>query len=352
MRREAPGREELRRRLAEQVAAYLDGVPWAPLLRRSRDRRPGVLLRPLVRRLPHAGTGLSPPAGRPPGSGGAAPGRAVEDRPRRISRDGAYPLDRGRRRELFDVPATRLRRVGPPPGPSLGWLDAVALYAELVAGWGIVEQPGVWEGIRAVFEAVDLDTVLPRRAESEPGRPPGPGEAGHPGPGMRRSPRRRARRADRLRARIVEEFRRGAGTMAAESIPGVARIDELIGRGDAVWTRLGGHKSKITLFLGLSPRAAEALAPEVSGPARAYLDVDRPDHADMVPGLGRAAGPLRREFRRLSGQRPGNLRGACPARRARIVAPRSPRTSTSPGARATCSRSRSWRWRSVGRERG
>ena len=56
----------------------------------------------------------------------------------------------------------RLRRAGPPPGPSLGWLDAVALYAESVAGWGIVEQPGVWEGIRAVFGAVDLDRSPPQ----------------------------------------------------------------------------------------------------------------------------------------------------------------------------------------------
>jgi hypothetical protein len=30
-----------------------------------------------------------------------------------------------------------------------------------MAGWGIVEQPGVWEGIRTVFGAVDLDRINP-----------------------------------------------------------------------------------------------------------------------------------------------------------------------------------------------
>jgi hypothetical protein len=166
----------------------------------------------------------------------------------------------------------RLHRAGPPPGPSLGWLDAVALYAESVAGWGIVEQPGVWEGIHAVFGAVDLDRITPTErnrtlasllAFKELASRTGHAELAEEA----------VRRAALLRARIVEEFRRGAGALAAEPITGVARIDQLIGKGDAVWTRLGGHKSKATLFLGLTPRAADALGPEVSGPTRKYLDL-------------------------------------------------------------------------------
>ena len=271
--REVPSRDELRRRLAEQVAAYLDGAPG-----RRCTSIPGSA----------AGSSFSitrptssapcrwpmPTCQRPsaiasrgtwPNSGG---------RPRRI-RAGTYSLDSGRRRELFEVPTTRLRRSGRPPGPSLGWLDAVALYAEFVAGWGIVEQPGVWEGIRAVSGAVDLDRISPAErnrtlagllALKELGSRTGHAEIAEEA----------VRRADQLRARIVEEFRRGAGSLTAEPIAGVARVDELIGRGDAVWTRLGGHKSKVTLFLGLTPRAAEVLGPEVSVPARTYLDlIDR-----------------------------------------------------------------------------
>jgi outer membrane protein assembly factor BamB len=272
--REAPGRDELRRRLAEQVAAYLEGAPWAPLY-----VDPGIGGREFF--FDH-----SSDAFRALSLAHAHLPEALRKRVERhlaeqwrtappYSRDAAYPLDCGRRRELFDVPEARLRRVGPAPGPSLGWLDAVALYAESVAGWEIVEEPGAWEGIRAVFDAADADPISPaernralagllamRELASRTGHEEVAAEA--------------ARRAGRLRAQIVEVFRRGAGSLAAESIPGVARIDELIGRGDAIWTRLGGHKSKITLFLGLTPRGAEALAPEVAGPARADLDfIDR-----------------------------------------------------------------------------
>jgi hypothetical protein len=209
--REVPSRDELSRRLAEQVAAYLDGVPWAPLY-----VDPGIGGREFF--FDH-----SSDAFRALSLAHAHLPDALRDRVARhlaeqwrsappYSRAGTYSLDHGRRRELFEVPAMRLRRAGLPPGPSLSWLDAVALYAESVAGWGIVEQPGVWEGIRAVFGAVDLDRIT----SAERNRT----LAGLLALKELASRTRHSevteeavRRADHLRARIVEEFR-GGGRIA------------------------------------------------------------------------------------------------------------------------------------------
>ncbi len=56
----------------------------------------------------------------------------------------------------------------------------------------------------------------------------------------------------------------------------MARVDELIARGDGLWVPISGHKSKIALFLGLTPRAAGAIRSEVGDDATVLIGaIDR-----------------------------------------------------------------------------
>lgn len=271
---ESPARDELRRRLAEHVAAYLDGAPWAPFYvdpgiggREFSFDHSSDAFRALSMAAPHLPDDLRDRVE-----------RHLDERWRTappFSVAGFRPLDEGRRRELFDVPGDRPRRDGPAPGPSLGWLDAVALYAERVAGWEVVADPGIWEELQSVFDAVDPEAIAPTERNRALAGLLAMAElaerTGHDAVAAEA-----ARRADRVRAEIIAAFLRCGASLEAESIGGVSRIDDLIHGGDALWARLGPHRSKIALFLGLTPRTAAAIAPEVAGPARSALDfVDR-----------------------------------------------------------------------------
>jgi hypothetical protein len=179
-------------------------------------------------------------------------------------RGESLPLDKGRRRELFDVPPHDLTWSYHPSWPQVSHLYAVWLYGERTGDWDSVKEQ--WQAVRLVWQnyaarPLEFDTRqgghlylnrtaagclayarLARRFDDTAGAEAATRELGRL--------TKEALRVYRERARVADETLRqpaGKGDVAGNS-------------GRKLYFHLNNHKSKLALFLDLSPELASALA--------------------------------------------------------------------------------------------
>src|SRR5262249_15235432 len=141
---------ELRAELAREVEELLDGWPWAPLYVQmgigSRDfsfAHPSYAVQALALAYPHL------------------PGELAERAKQRAKAElaaclqtEALPLDKGRRRELFEVPPHDLSWSYHPHWPEVSHLYALWLYGERTGDWEAVKDLApaareLWKGYAA-----------------------------------------------------------------------------------------------------------------------------------------------------------------------------------------------------------
>lgn len=137
--------QPLREELARAVEELLTGWPWAPLHLQmgigGRDfyfAHPAAAVRALALAYPHLPAALA----------ARARERARAELPRCLQPD-LLPLDRGRRRELYDLPPHALSWQHRPAPSLAGHLDAVWLYGERSGDWPAVK--ALWPEVRAAW---------------------------------------------------------------------------------------------------------------------------------------------------------------------------------------------------------
>jgi outer membrane protein assembly factor BamB len=251
---------ELRDELAREVGELLDGWPWAPLYLQmgigSRDfffAHPCYAVQALARAYPFL----------PKETAAKARERAKAELAGCLTKE-AVPLEKGRRRERFDVPPHDLSWSYHPRWPAVSHLYAVWLYGERTGDWDAVE--GLWPRAREVWKdyaarPLEFDAKqgghlylnrtasgclayarLARRFGDADGAEAATRELGRL--------TKEALRVYRERAKVADEAlrqRAGKGDIAGNA-------------GRQLYFHLNNHKSKLALFLDLSPELGAALA--------------------------------------------------------------------------------------------
>jgi hypothetical protein len=250
----------LRQELAREVEEVLTGWPWAPLYLQmgigSRDfffAHPSYIVQALALAYPHLPKEL------------AAKARArARAELAGCLRAEALPLDRGRRRELFAVPPHDLSWSYHPRWPAVGHLHALWLYGERTEDWDAVKD--LWPGARKVWRAYAERPLafdarqgghlylnrtmagclayarLARRFDS-------PADAAAA-----------TRELDRLLREALRVYRQRA-KVAAETLRQRTSKGDISGnQGRKLYFHLNNHKSKLALFLDLTPELGTALA--------------------------------------------------------------------------------------------
>jgi hypothetical protein len=257
--REATG--ELRQQLAAEVTELLEGRPWAPLYVQmgigSRDfyfAHPSFELRALALAIPH----LDPPlAERAKETARALLADCLEPQ--------SLPLDRGRRRELFDVPAHDLSWSYHPQWPAVSHIEAIWQYGERTGDWESVRP--LWPRIRDV-STPNSRAPLPVLAD----RGLGHLWLNRTAAGCLAVARLARRFEDRdAEALATEQFERVAksGIMLtrAKAAAATSVLSQPTSRGDLsgnqarlLYLPLNNHKSKLAWSLDMSPELARAYA--------------------------------------------------------------------------------------------
>jgi hypothetical protein len=270
---------ELRGDLAREVKELLDGWPWAPFYLQmgigSRDfffAHPSYAVQALARAYPYL----------PPDLAAKARARARAELARCLQAD-ALPLDRGRRRELYEVPPHDLSWSYHPHWPVVSHLAAVWLYGERTGDWDSVQT--LWPDVRKVWSwyfdhrlAVDARqgshlylnrTIAGCLAYARLARRFG--ADGEVQPALQE--------LDRLLRLLLDYYRASAGTAAETLQKRTSRGDTEHNQGRKLYFHLNNHKSKLALFLDLTPevgRALAAAAPEETAVLQRWVDLLMP----------------------------------------------------------------------------
>ncbi len=251
---------ELRAELAREVEEVLAGWPWAPFYLQmgigSRDfyfAHPSYAVQALALAYPHL----------PPGLAAKAQARARAELAGCL-RPEALPLDRGRRRELYEVPPHDLSWSYPPRWPALSHLYAVWLYGDRTGDWEAVR--ALWPEAREAWaryagQPLALDaqqgghlylnrTAAGCLAYARLARRFGAGE----------DARAATRELGRLLRMALGYYRAKAATAAETLRQETTRGDIAYNPGRKLYFHLNNHKSKLALFLDLTPELGRALA--------------------------------------------------------------------------------------------
>jgi hypothetical protein len=278
LRVEAPAgasADRLRAELAREVEELLDGWPWAPFYLQmgigSRDfyfAHPAYAVQALALAYPHLP---------------AAVARRAKERVREeltgCLRADALPLDRGRRRELYDVPPHDLSWSYHPHWPALGHLHAVWLYGDRTGDWEAVR--ALWPRAREVWRAYAAKPLAPDARQG------GHLYLNRTAAGClayARLARRfgaaedaaaATRELDRLLKLALADYRARAAVAAGVLRQRTTRGDIDHNPGRKLYFHLNNHKSKLALFLDLTPelgRALAAAAPAETAVLRRWAD--------------------------------------------------------------------------------
>ncbi len=252
--------KELRAELGREVEELLAGWPWAPLYLQmgigSRDfyfAHPSYAVQALALAYPHL----------PPELAAKAKERARAELAGCL-RPEALPLDRGRRRELYEVPPHDLSWSYHPRWPPLSHLYAVWLYGERTGDWGAVQ--ALWPEVRKVW-----GQYADRRLE------PDAKQGGHlylnrtaagclayarlaRRFGGEEDTRAATAGLDRLLKLLLGYYRAKAAVAAETLRQTTSRGDIEHNQGRKLYFHLNNHKSKLALFLDLTPELGRALA--------------------------------------------------------------------------------------------
>lgn len=195
-------------------------------------------------------------------------------------RAGLYAVDRGKRRELFDIPVQFLRRRGRPMPHPLGNLYALWLYCDRVGDGAIVDKH--WSAIRSCyasfaasdwrFDGEKCDLFANRYiggligyARLARGRDD-------------RSASEASRKAASALAGRIRSFHADVGHIRLPSIRNVRQVGRFIARGNGLYCGRG-HYAKIDKFLDLQPEIAAAVrdyAPKAAGFYLRLVDITMP----------------------------------------------------------------------------
>jgi outer membrane protein assembly factor BamB len=247
----------LRQQLAAEVTELLDGRPWAPLYLQmgigSRDfyfAHPSFEVHALAQAIPY----LEPPlAERAKGTARSLVAECLKPE--------ALPLDRGRRRELFDVPPHDLTWSYRPDWPAISHVHAVWLYGE---------RTGDWEAVATLWPAIKQNWTdyaqKPLEVESSPGHL----WLNRTAMGLLAIARLARRLADEdVAAAATREFERlvdaGIGLTRLKAATAIRTLRQPTSRGDLsgnqarfLYVPLNNHKSKLGWSMDLSPEIARA----------------------------------------------------------------------------------------------
>ena len=186
-----------------------------------------------------------------------------------FTRQAWYPLDKGERRELFRVPPDVLRRTGrPAPHHPFGNVHAVWLYAERCGEWDRVT--AAWPGIKACFAdfAKAGWKLDPEKGDLKANRYLASllafariaGKAGDAD-----AARQATAMADRATEALIAWWKAVAARISPRIFADIREWDAFIHKGNGLFYRVSGHKSKVALFHDLTPEVAaivKAKAPE------------------------------------------------------------------------------------------
>jgi hypothetical protein len=198
-------------------------------------------------------------------------------------RADALPLDRGKRRELYDVPPHDLSWSYHPRWPVVSHMHAVWLYGERTGDWKAIE--ALWPEVRKAWS---------RYAEkplAEDARQGGALYLNRTAAGclaFARLARRFGTDAevkaatgelDRLLKMLLRYYRAKAATAAQTLRQRTSKGDTHHNQGRKLYFHLNNHKSKLSLFLDLTPelgRALAATAPAETAELRQWVDLLMP----------------------------------------------------------------------------
>jgi hypothetical protein len=269
----------LRADLAREVQELLDGWPWAPFYLQmgigSRDfsfAHPSYAVQALALAYPHL----------PPDLAARARERARAELAGCL-RAEALPLDRGRRRELYEVPPHDLSWSYAPRWPVVSHLAAVWLYGDRTGDWDAVK--AIWPEVRQVWGRYAGQPLAPDS-----------GQGGHlylnrtiagclayarlaRRFGTDEEVRAATRELDRLLRLLLDDYRARATTAAATLRQRTSQGDISHNQGRKLYFHLNNHKSKLALFLDLTPEVGRALAdaaPEETAVLRRWVELLMP----------------------------------------------------------------------------
>jgi hypothetical protein len=266
---------ELREELAREVEELLAGWPWAPFYLQmgigSRDfsfAHPSYAVQALALAYPHLPAELA----------AKAKARARGELARCLQAE-ALPLDRGRRRELYEVPPHDLSWSYHPRWPLVSHLYAVWLYGDRTGDWEAIQT--LWPELQKVWGryaeqplALDLKqgghlylnrTVAGCLAYARLARRFG-AEA---------DVQAAIRELDRLLPLLLRSYRARAAIAAQALEQQTSKGDTDHNQGRKLYFHLNNHKSKLALFLDLTPELGRALAvaaPEETTVLRRCID--------------------------------------------------------------------------------
>jgi hypothetical protein len=273
------GTQELRTELAQEVVELLAGWPWAPFYLQmgigSRDfyfAHPAYAVQALALAYPHLPADLA----------ARAKARAREDLEGCLRPD-ALSLNRGRRRELYEVPPHDLSWSYHPRWPPLSHLHAVWLYGDQTGDWEAVQ--ALWPKTQDVWRRY---TAQPLVADAKQGGHLYLNRTATGCLAYTRLARRfgaaedaaaATRELDRLLKLILTTYRAKAATAAETLGHKTSRGDINHNPGRKLYFHLNNHKSKLALFLDLTPglgRALAAAAPAETAVLRRWTELLMP----------------------------------------------------------------------------
>jgi hypothetical protein len=252
--------KELRTELAREVKELLNGWPWAPFYLQmgigSRDfyfAHPSYALQALALAWPHL----------PKELGNQARSRILTELAACMQTE-ALPLNVGRRRELYEVPPNDLSWSYQPHWPAISHVHAVWLYGERTGDWQAVE--AFWPKLQ---ESWSRYSARPLAVDARQG---GHLYLNRTAAGClayaRLAHRFRAekeatvatRELDRLLKLMLSTYRTRAA-IAAETLQRTnSQGDIHHNQGRKLYLHLNNHKSKLVLFMDLTPELGRALA--------------------------------------------------------------------------------------------
>jgi len=190
------------------------------------------------------------------------------------TRQAYYPLNEGKRRELFDVPEAELAggRGYSEPLP-LGNLYPVWEYAQCCDEWDRVL--AAWPQILAAYDEFKAknwhldpaqgDVYMNRYLSGLIGFARIARKQGAP------QADEAARYAARELQALLDHYQQGVKGLAPKVVENVGQVDAFIGAGDAVFLKVVGHKSKVAKFLELSPEVGRAVSEQAPAAAKAFV---------------------------------------------------------------------------------
>lgn len=270
---------ELRTELNRGVRELLDGWPWAPFYLQmgigSRDfyfAHPSYAVQALSLAIPH----LSPELA------ARARDRARDELPRCLQRD-PLPLAEGRRRELYTVPPHDLSWSYAPRWPVLSHVHAIWLFGERTGDWAAVEQ--IWPRIQEVWSQY---AAAPLAFSPEQGGQLYLNRTAAGCLAYARLARRfdaaadadaATRELERLLTEIAAVYR-AKGELADKALRQSTSPGDIHGnQGRKLYFHLNNHKSKLAMFMDLTPeigRAVAAALPQESADLQRFVDLLMP----------------------------------------------------------------------------